>query len=175
MLVCSVPISLTYSNFYAAAVSPEAGTRWHFQESSFLFFFPPHLNDCDASGHNVTHTPWFTHKPTYSTYKYPFFLILHSIYSSYYISPYSSLYDRFTSFSSFRSLLIMQPKTSNYTPLLTHSTADRRMSPSRDISSFSFWLCGEEEEKKEKEKHLLHITYVKKKKKNTRVLSRPGA
>ena len=81
----------------------------------------------------------------------------------------------FTSFSSFRSLLIMQPKTSNYTPLLTHSTADRRMSPSRDISSFSFWLCGEEEEKKEKEKHLLHITYVKKKKKNTRVLSRPGA
>lgn len=116
----------------------------------------------------MLHTPHDLHTSQHTAHiNILFFLILHSIYSSYYISPYSSLYDRFTSFSSFRSLLIMQPKTSNYTPLLTHSTADRRMSSSRDISSFSFWLCGQEE-KKEKEKHLLHVNACKEEEKKIR-------
>ena len=122
-----------------------------------FYFFSPLTWMTATRRVTMLHTPHDLHTSQHTAHiNILFFLILHSIYSSYYISPYSSLYDRFTSFFFLQPSNNAAKNIKLHAVTNTHSTADRRMSSSRDISSFSFWLCGQEE-KKEKEKHLLHV------------------
>jgi len=145
-------------NFYVAAVSPGAGTRWHFK--SPLFSPPPEW--LRRTGSQCYTHPWFTqtHKPPYIYPTFLSFYILRLLCISLFIHPHTTV-RLFSSDLRFHTLFaIANPaKTSNYTPLQhTH----HRLS-----------LASTEK----KRRTLLHVKAWKENKgeKKTRVLSRPGS